>query len=88
MMPGMTRTGMLSEIVRADPVPDVLLLTAHYSTESAVEAIQKGASDYLIKPLDMRKLRSRVDELTQNARGRMTVRALDSELLSGTSSAT
>ena len=81
MMPGMTGMEMLSEIVRVDPVTDVLLLTAHYSTESAVEAIQKGASDYLTKPLDTRKLRSRVDELIQNVRRRMTVRHLDSELL-------
>ena len=81
MMPGMTGMEMLSEIVRVDPVTDVLLLTAHYSTESAVEAIQKGASDYLTKPLDTRKLRSRVDELIQNVRRRMTVRHVDSELL-------
>ncbi len=81
MMPGMTGMEMLSEIVRVDPITDVLLLTAHYSTESAVEAIQKGASDYLTKPLDTRKLRSRVDELIQNVRRRMTVRHMDSELL-------
>ena len=30
-------------------------MTAHYSTDSAVEAIQKGACDYLTKPLDMEK---------------------------------
>ena len=70
MMPGMTGMEVLSEIIRVDPVIDVLLLTAHYSTESAVEAIQKGASDYLTKPIDTRKLRSRVDELIENVRRR------------------
>jgi DNA-binding NtrC family response regulator len=81
MMPGMTGMEILSEIVRVDPVIDVLLLTAYYSTESAVEAIQKGASDYLTKPLDTRKLRSRVDELIENVRRRRCVPRLDAELL-------
>jgi DNA-binding NtrC family response regulator len=81
MMPGLTGMEVLCEIVRVDPMIDVLLLTAHYSTESAVEAIQKGASDYLTKPLDTRKLRSRVDELVENVRRRLCVRRLDSELL-------
>jgi DNA-binding NtrC family response regulator len=80
MMPGMTGMEVLSEIVRVDPVIDVLLLTAHYSTESAVEAIQKGASDYLTKPIDTRKLRSRVDELIENVRRRRYVPQLDAEL--------
>jgi DNA-binding NtrC family response regulator len=81
MMPGMTGIEVLSEIVRIDPVIDVILLTAHYSTESAVEAIQKGASDYLNKPVDTRKLRSRIDELVRNVRKRLAVRKLDSDLI-------
>lgn len=81
MMPGMTGLEVLTEIVRVDPIIDVLLLTAYYSTESAVEAIQKGASDYLTKPLDTRKLRTRVDGLVENVRRRLAVRGLDSEQL-------
>jgi DNA-binding NtrC family response regulator len=41
-------------------VVDVSLLPGHYSTKSAVEAIQKSACDYLEKPLDLQKLRERV----------------------------
>ncbi|MGH9557692.1 MAG: hypothetical protein ACRD30_00525 [Bryobacteraceae bacterium] len=35
-------------------------MTAHYSTESAVEAIKKGASDYLNKPISLGALRDRM----------------------------
>ncbi len=79
MMPGLSGMEVLSEVLRFDPITEVLLLTAHYSTESAVEAIQKGASDYLTKPLDTRKLRSRVDGLVSHARRRLKIRNTPSD---------
>ncbi|MBI4462861.1 MAG: response regulator [Acidobacteria bacterium] len=45
MMPKMTGMELLERIVEVDPGVDIILLTAHYSTDSAVEAIQKGACD-------------------------------------------
>jgi DNA-binding NtrC family response regulator len=57
------------------------LITAHYSTDSAVEAIQKGACDYLTKPLEVEKLRSRIASLMlEAARRQMTLR-LDQRLV-------
>src|ERR1035437_5296357 len=47
---------LLERIVAVDPGVDVILMTAHYCTELAVEAIQRGACDYLNKPLDMQEL--------------------------------
>src|SRR6185369_1759854 len=46
IMPGMSGLEVLDQIMAFDPSTDVILMTAHYSTESAVEAIRKGASDY------------------------------------------
>src|SRR5487761_2711842 len=63
MMPKMTGLEMLERIMEFDPTIDVVLMTAHYSTETAVEAIQKGASDYLNKPVSIPLLRSRVEKL-------------------------
>ena len=34
---------VLERVVEFDPAIDVILMTAHYTTESAVEAIKKGA---------------------------------------------
>src|ERR1700691_3243580 len=51
MMPRISGIELLEKIVAVDPGVDVILITAHYGAESAVEAIQKGACDYLTKPL-------------------------------------
>ena len=56
-------------------------MTAHYTTETAVEAIQKGACDYLNKPISIPALRSRVEKLLVDARQRQRALELDQELL-------
>ena|ERR1700692_3763504 len=81
MMPGVRGLEVLEAIVAADPGVDVILMTAHYSTESAVEAIQKGASDYLNKPLSVEKLRRRISQLLAEAEDRRKTLQLDDELL-------
>ena len=81
MMPGLTGMDVLTETVAFDPTIEVLLLTAHYSTDAAVEAIRKGASDYLNKPVDTRRLRARVDQIIEETRRRLSTRRLDAELL-------
>ena len=81
MMPGVHGLEVLEAIVAADPGVDVIVMTAHYSTESAVEAIQKGASDYLNKPLSVEKLRLRISQLLAEAEDRRRTLQLDDELL-------
>ena len=81
VMPKMTGLEMLERIVEFDPAIDVILMTAQYATETAVEAIQKGASDYLNKPVSIPLLRSRVERLLADARQRQRALQLDSELL-------
>src|SRR5689334_5943303 len=63
VMPGMSGLETLQRVVEFDPSIEVVLLTGQYSTESAVEAIQKGAADYLTKPVDVEKLDKRVESL-------------------------
>jgi two-component system, NtrC family, response regulator HydG len=46
VMPKVNGIELLERIVTVDPATDVILITSHYSPESAVEAIQKGACDY------------------------------------------
>jgi|SRR5579863_4287361 len=82
VMPKMSGMEVLAKIVEFDPGIEVILMTAHYSTESAVEAIKKGASDYLNKPVSIQLLRDRVGRLMEEARQRQRAMAVDSELLS------
>src|SRR5580692_3440893 len=63
VMPGMTGLEVVERVVEFDPAIDVILMTAHYTSESAVEAIQKGASDYMNKPVSITALRERVSRL-------------------------
>ena len=81
MMPNVTGMQLLERIVQVDPSIEVVLMTAHYSTDSAVEAIKKGASDYVNKPIDIPGFRQRIQKLVSGARRRQRARELDSELL-------
>lgn len=47
----------LSEIKAYNPAIPVIIMTAYSSVETAVEALKKGAYDYLTKPLDFDELR-------------------------------
>jgi len=80
VMPHMTGIEVLDHIMRDDPSTEVILMTAHYSTESAVEAIKKGASDYLNKPVSIPALRQKIGELLSAARKRRRALQLEDEL--------
>ena len=73
--------GLLERLIRADPAVNVILVAEHYSTDSAVEAIQKGACDYLTKPIDFRRLRHRIASFLAEAELRQKTLSLDQGLL-------
>jgi two-component system, NtrC family, response regulator HydG len=50
------------------PDAEVILLTAHGSINSAVTAMQHGASNYLTKPIDIHELRAAVEKASQPLR--------------------
>jgi DNA-binding NtrC family response regulator len=81
VMPNINGMQILEDMVAADPGADILLMTAHYSTDSAVEAIQKGACDYLTKPLSIPKLRARIQSLRAEAERRRQTLRLDDQLV-------
>jgi len=79
-MPQMSGMEVLERIVEIDPATDVILMSAHYSTESAVEAVKKGASDYLNKPVSIGPLRERIGKLVEEVRKRQHAVQLEDEL--------
>ena len=82
VMPHLSGLDVLERIMEVDPATDVIIMTAHYSSESAVEAIKKGASDYLNKPISLPTLRERVGRLVEEARKRQRSQHLEDELRS------
>jgi DNA-binding NtrC family response regulator len=51
-MPEMDGMALLRESFRICPQTSVIIITAHASLESAIEALRMGAFDYIIKPFD------------------------------------
>ncbi len=59
-MPGMDGVALLSEARARDPELPVILITAHATLATAVEAMKRGAVDYLEKPVDNEVCRAAV----------------------------
>ena len=59
---------LLREMVRAQRAERCVVITAHGSTENAVEALKAGAFDYLTKPVDLKQFRSVVASAIQGSR--------------------
>lgn len=79
-MPGINGMDLLEKLLDLDSGMDVILMTGNYSTASAVEAIQKGAYDYLTKPLDVQGLRAKIERWLADADVRNRAHQLDAEL--------
>jgi DNA-binding NtrC family response regulator len=55
-LPGISGIDLLAQLKEEQPEVEALLLTAHSSIASAVEAMRRGAYDYLTKPFQMAEL--------------------------------
>lgn len=59
---------LMEEMHSINPEMPVLILTAHGSIESAVEAMKRGAYSYLTKPFDPRELLLQIERALENRR--------------------
>ena len=55
-MTGMDGMATLQEIKKRHPLIEVIMLTGHASMEVAIQGMEMGAFDYLMKPMDMDEL--------------------------------
>ncbi len=56
MMPKLSGTQLLEKIKQADPNCEVIVLTGFGSSDTAIEALQAGAHDYIKKPTNIEEL--------------------------------
>jgi DNA-binding NtrC family response regulator len=61
-MPGLDGIEVLSEVKRRDPEVTVMVITAYGSLESAEEAIERGAFDFITKPFRKEQVLLAVDK--------------------------
>ena len=80
-MPGMNGYEFLDRALRCDPGIHVIVMTGDYTLESALDAIRRGAADFLPKPIDRVRLRRTLDEVATVYDQRRRVRALEDQLL-------
>jgi len=55
-MPGLDGIEVLREIKRKYPLVEVIMLTGHASLEVAIEGMELGAFDFLMKPVEIDEL--------------------------------
>jgi len=70
----------LDEIKSFNPAIPVIIMTAYSSVETAIEAIKKGAYDYLTKPLDFDKLKLTIKRAMEHIRLKEENRTLKESL--------
>ncbi len=53
LMPGKSGIDTLKEIMKIDPLSHIIMLTGHARVDTAMEGMELGAYDYLIKPAEV-----------------------------------
>jgi two-component system response regulator HydG len=85
IMPGTDGIALMDELHRRNPELAVIVMTGYGTIETAVEAIKRGAEDYLTKPMDSHALRKKVARLMEVFELRERVRQLEVNLESAAS---
>lgn len=69
-MPGLSGLELLAWCIREQPGLPVILITAHGTVDTAVEALKLGAQDFITKPFDLDELKQAVDKALRVERAR------------------
>ena len=67
-LPDRSGLEILGEIQTLAPKRPVIFITAHGTTQTAIEAMKRGAFDYLVKPLDLERLTQVIERAFAAAR--------------------
>jgi DNA-binding NtrC family response regulator len=79
-MPGIDGIKLLEKILEIAPQTIVVLITAYGSVETAVQALRKGAYDYILKPLDFDEVTIRIKNLLKHNQLILENRALNKQI--------
>ena len=71
-LPDMSGLDAFDQIRSIDPRIPVVMITAHGSTETAIEAMKRGAFDYLLKPVDLHHLSDVIEKAVEVRRVQAT----------------
>lgn len=77
MMPKMNGLDALIALQKVRPQTKVIMITAFATVENAVDAIKKGASDYISKPFKIEAILTTIRRVLEEAKFEMCVKKLD-----------
>jgi DNA-binding NtrC family response regulator len=75
-----TGTAVIQELLRVNPLLTAIVVTAFANIENAVEAMRKGAYDYITKPIDFERFRLAAERALERQKLRREVSVLRSSL--------
>jgi DNA-binding NtrC family response regulator len=64
-MPGMDGIGTLRKIKERHPLTEVIMLTGHANVEVAIQGMELGAFDYLMKPMAIDDLLYKIEDASK-----------------------
>jgi two-component system response regulator HydG len=67
-MPGLDGIGLLERVRESHPETEVIIVTGFGSVDSAVDAMKRGAYDYITKPFNLDELLLKVKKITDKKR--------------------
>src|SRR5205807_200245 len=67
-LPDRSGLEVFHDLHKLDPKRPVIFITAHGTTETAIEAMKRGAFDYLVKPVDLERLSQVLERAYEAAR--------------------
>ena len=79
-MPGLTGIELLEKIKEQNIETEVIIITGYGSIDSAVEAMKKGAYDYITKPFDLDELLLKVEKIFEGKSLKKEIVALKASL--------
>jgi two-component system response regulator PilR (NtrC family) len=79
-MPGLDGLQLLRTTRSQDPDTPFLFVTAHATSETAIEALKLGAFDYITKPFEIEKFKNLISHALATRDLKRKVRLLESEL--------
>lgn len=79
-LPGMDGLQLVTELLRRRPGTTILVITAHGTVETAVDAMRRGAFDFITKPVDLNLIRQQVHKALDHHRLQQENRELKDRL--------
>lgn len=78
-LPGMNGVDLLQKVKKKTPESEVLMITAYGTIELAVEAMQKGASDFITKPFSPEELSLKIERILQRIDEKVKLQTISDE---------